>query len=607
MPSRALRRCCIRVPFRLLLACLGACALTPTDALAQRELHWDAIEVTAHLESSGALQITETQTMVLTGDWNGGERRFNIRPRQRLSFDGMSRGGPAGWQALVEDSSLDDVDDYAFTDPQTLRWRSRRASDAPFAATTLQYQLRYALSGILLKNDDRYTLDHDFAFSDRVGAINRFAVRLTFDPEWRPLSDVRPLYTAGPLLPGTSFVLTIPFRYEGTGVPAALDTTRAREIVAGVAALLVVTGLAVAWFFVRERSIGRFAPLYTAIDEPWLRDHILKHPAEVVAAAWDEGIGTAEVVALIARMVGEGTLKSKVDDGTGKKAAMTLRLNVERSKLQGIERALVDGLFFDGRTETSTSAVREHYRAKGFNPAELIERELKAAVDAMLLTSQRPPRSKVLNLLLFVVGLGLVLFGWFQGYPGEFLLQAAMLAMVIAGWLAGVRFRADLELGRRAALKSLLPAFAIAIGTAAYLWFRVGSGAVELAPMTTYGLVAVALSSALSAINALKSRRNRGGIAFRKMLAAGRAFFITELRQEQPALRDEWYPWLLAFELGKQMDDWSAPRTVPDSNDARMSVRTTTVDTTAWSSGSNSDGWTGFAGGRSGGAGAAVS
>ncbi len=202
-----------------------SCAL-PASAFAQRELHWSSLEVTAHLDADGTLNVVEAQTLVFTGDWNGGERTFNIRPRQRLTLEGLSRIDPGGPKALAEDSSLDDIDEYGWTDGQTLRWRSRLPSDPPFSATPIRYELRYSLSGVVLKDDDTYRIDHDFAFPDRAGPIERFELHLTLDAAWQPLSEVRPLYTAGPLSPGTSFVLNVPLRYTGTGVPVVLDVTR---------------------------------------------------------------------------------------------------------------------------------------------------------------------------------------------------------------------------------------------------------------------------------------------------------------------------------------------------------------------------------------------
>jgi hypothetical protein len=158
-------------------------------AHAQRELHWDRLAVTARLNADGSLQVTEEQTMVFTGDWNGGERTFNIRPRQTLSFEGMSRWNDDGnnaWQPMTENASLGRIDDY-FLDGNSLRWRSRQSYDPPFNQTALRYQLRYTLSGILKQDGERYTLDLDFAFPDRKGVIRQVEVRLTLDPAWQPI------------------------------------------------------------------------------------------------------------------------------------------------------------------------------------------------------------------------------------------------------------------------------------------------------------------------------------------------------------------------------------------------------------------------------------
>src|SRR5215510_320543 len=131
----------------------------PSSVFAQRTLHWDGLQVTAHLDAQGTLQVAETHTMVFTGDWNGGERQFNIRPRQKLTLNGVYRDTGSGWQPLTEDRDLDSVDDYAWTDNQTVRWRSRLRTDPPFRNTTLRYELRYDLSGILQKNGDGFLLD----------------------------------------------------------------------------------------------------------------------------------------------------------------------------------------------------------------------------------------------------------------------------------------------------------------------------------------------------------------------------------------------------------------------------------------------------------------
>jgi hypothetical protein len=590
---------------RLSIWCLAALSLiVPSTAFAQRELRWDSLDVTAHLDASGTLHVSETQTMVFTGDWNGGERKFRIHPRHTLSFIGIYREESGRWQPLTEDSSLDDVDDFAWTDRTTLRWRSRRSSDPPFADTTIRYELKYELSGILLKEGDSYVLDHDFAFRDRDGAIDRFVLRLTLDPAWQAVSDLHAEYTAGPLASGETFVLNLPLRFTGAGAPSTFDLTRPREIAIGVSILLGVTVLAVIAFFVHEQSRGRFAPLPAHVDEPWLREHILKYPAEIVGAAWDEQVGTTEVVALIARMVRDGTLESHVGKGNAKSASMSLALKVDRATLSGHERALVDGLFFDGRNETSTSLVKSHYKSKGFDPADVIRAGLEAAV-ASALPAGAAPRRFPISSIVFTIGIGALLIAWYLGrlhVPSALILTLAMLIVAGIGQMAGVRFQAYLWWDRGEAVACLVPAVTIAIGVAAFLWFYAGTGRIELDPINIFALVAIACALTNASINALKSRRRREAMAVRKAFAAGRAFFMAELRKERPALRDDWYPWLLAFGLGKQMDDWSAQRPSQTSGGRRVSNTPTSVTTS-----SSSDGWTGFGGGRSGGAGGGAS
>ncbi|MGQ0560873.1 MAG: hypothetical protein ACT443_03250 [Gemmatimonadota bacterium] len=41
--------------------------------------------------------------------------------------------------------------------------------------------------------------------------------------------------------------------------------------------------------------------------------------------------------------------------------------------------------------------------------------------------------------------------------------------------------------------------------------------------------------------------------ALRRTLAAARAYFVEQLDQKRPALEDAWFPYLLAFGLGKDM------------------------------------------------------
>ncbi|MDP2321125.1 MAG: DUF2207 domain-containing protein [Acidobacteriota bacterium] len=583
---------------------IALCILAlPAGALAQRALHWDHVEVTAHLDAEGRLLVTETQTMVFSGDWNGGERRFNIRPRQQLRLVSVDRAEGDRSIPMVRDSSLGDVDDYAFTDDKTLRWRSRLPDDAPFADASRTYVLRYQLANIVLKNGDDYTLDHDFLFPDRQGVITRASVALTLDPAWQPQTEVRSRYTAEQVPPGRGLVVTIPLRYTGAGVRVALATNLPPGIVRALWSLLLIPIVVVGWVLARERWYGWFAPLHAHVDEAWIREHIVKHPAEVVAAAWDTKIESAEVVALIARLVAEGKLTS----GT-KKKSMTLHLAADRDTLDGYERALVDGLFFQTRTDTSTEIVQRHYKKTGFDPVGLIRPGLQERAAAILPPGRKPWSVPFVTTALYCAGAVLIGREWMSGYISTTvaaLLAFGALTFVLVARAQGLRFRANIQWGPNKAFVSLIPV-ALGMGAAAlYLWRWADSGVEPASDGLVLGVVLLALSVLFAGVGTLKSTQHRAALAFRKTLASGREFFIAELAKDRPALRDEWFPWILAFGLGKQMDEWSAQR---ESGPAKGSTSGSTSSGSFGSGeGSGSGTWTGFAGGRSGGGGGGAS
>ena len=590
---------------------IGACAVAlaiagaPSNARAQRALHWDNIEVTAHLDAEGRLLVTETQTIVFTGDWNGGERRFNIRPRQELRFISLDRIESDGPKPMVQDDSLAAVDDFAFPDDTTLRWRSRLPADPPFDNTSISYVLRYQLSNIVLKNGDEYTLDHDFLFPDRDGVIDRASVTLTFDPEWQPQTSVQSRYTAENVKAGNGMVITIPLRFTGARAPVARDTSLPRGIVRALWLLLAVPIVAIGWAFARERWYGRFAPLQTQIDEAWIREHIVNHPAEVVAAAWDTNIESAEVVALIARLVAKGTLKSEAT-----KKSMSLHLQVDRSELDGYERALVDALFVDDRTHTSTEIVKRHYKKTGFNPSDVIRDGLKARAAAILPPGRMPWRVPFVATVLYAGGAILLAREWMNGRIGNTvaaLFVVGTLPLILLARRNGLRFRANIQWGAMKGLSSVLPGGAFIVIAAVYLWRWADAGEIPASDGLVTGIVMLTLSVLFTGVSALKSTQHRAALAFRKTLASGREFFIGELAKEQPALRDEWFPWVLAFGLGKQMDDWSAARASTKSHARSSRSASTGSFGSGDSSGSSSGGWTGFAGGRSGGGGGGAS
>src|SRR5215475_4223554 len=508
--------------------------IAPGAQAAERELHWDALDVEAHLDAGGVLDVIERHTMIFTGDWNGGERVFNVRARQKLEFLGVQRidAKTGSLQALQETAVPSNVDEFTWTDHRTLRWRSRLPSDPAFANTQLTYVLHYKLSGILLKEDEQYRIDHDFAFPNRPGPIERFTLNLDLDPVWRPLGKYQNRYSAGPLEPGESFVVNIPLGYSGSVEPTAIDTRRPPEIVVAVMVLLGIFALLVFIFLVRERSLGRLAivdPI--GIDSSWIENNILSYAAEVAGAAWDGRIGTSEVVAIIARMTAEGKLESKVEGPN----SMRLSLKVDRDKLNGHERALVDGLFFGHRTETSTKEVRQHYKSRGFDPALVIKPQLDNHVKMVLPPGDTRVRHWA-SVVLYVAGLVLLAFSSYSepvlgsGAVAVVMISLFLVAILqIPGWL----FRSRIDWGLKAAAILLIPASVVSLGTATFLWWYAGTGEVDLAWTMIGALTVLALAISNASINSMESRQSSAAIAFRKRLARGRSFFLKELERPQ--------------------------------------------------------------------------
>src|SRR5688572_26527095 len=120
------------------LICLLAASLVQGQG--QKELHWQSLDVRAHLDADGGLHVRETQAIVFDGDWNGGERRFSIRDGQRLKFERLIEKDASG-NTLREfgRGDLDDIGEFRWFDGDMLRWRTRMPDDPPFRDTLRIY------------------------------------------------------------------------------------------------------------------------------------------------------------------------------------------------------------------------------------------------------------------------------------------------------------------------------------------------------------------------------------------------------------------------------------------------------------------------------------
>jgi uncharacterized membrane protein YgcG len=102
------------------------------------------------------------------------------------------------------------------------------------------------------------------------------------------------------------------------------------------------------------------------------------------------------------------------------------------------------------------------------------------------------------------------------------------------------------------ALRFIVPA---AIG-AGWLTLVTIEGRQRAGAMALAGLALLAVALWNSVLNIATARQSPERLALRKRLATAREYFRRELKRPTPALRDEWYPYFLAFGLGGQVDRW---------------------------------------------------
>ena len=587
--------------------------------LQAKSLYWKSIDVNARLDREGILHISERQKMVFDGDWNGGERRFNVGIGQKLQLERLLRLSDAGPAIPLQSGNLDAVDHYQWSG-NTLRWRSRLPSDAPFENKILTYELDYTLDNVLVPQKAGYLLDHEFAFAARDGVIEHFTLELQLDSPFRPLIATPLRWTVNNLAPGQTFGVRLPLAYDSGSQPA--NVQRGASAGARAAVALLIVGLPlflISMFLRREKSRGRFEPLpeSSAVDEAWLTENLFSMPAEVAGAAWDNTTGAPEVAGLLARLVQEGKLSSRVEKKNGflKRDVLHLKLLAAREQFRDYEKNLVNALFFSGRTEVTTDEVREHYKSSGFDPSSKIRGGIDKRIGKLLPPVTKNKEKIILPIILIFVAAAvliaigcvidpanLVAIGFLTAICVALFVASLVVSFIYARGVTALPAILGVMLGPQilfAALMLALAAGVFEVGTPLTLWsfFRFyHPSMIFLAGMAmlSAGFMAIVLANA-------RTRDSAERLAVRRRLAAARQYFLEQLHRSAPALRDEWYPYLIAFGLGANVDHWfrSFGTTVPTTSGISQPFGTSS------SVGGSSSGtsWTGGGGGF-GGAGA---
>jgi uncharacterized membrane protein YgcG len=543
-----------------------------------RSLYWQDLNVQAHLDRDGRLHIRERQIMVFDGDWNGGERRFSVRPGQTFHFERLLRLDPvSGSPRELTEGPLTLVDNYGWQDDNTLRWRSRLPTDPPFSNTTITYILEYSLARIITRNGDSYTLDHDFAFPDRAGIIKNIMLNLDLDPAWQADESSSLHREIKDLPPGQGLVLNLklrhatgdpqeiaageaaPTRFETAPPPAPWWLGLALATLASIACIFFATR-----FLLHEQRMGRFRPLppLASISREWLKDHVLHLRPEVVGAAWDKRTSQSEVAAVIARLVQEGRIESRVEEfilpffniRIARFAVLHMTLKKPRSSFAGYERKLIDGLFIAGDS-TDTRAIRKYYssKQKPFNPAAELAEPLEKEVNQLTEDTKHPlsyfwaPAS-----LLAAIGFFSLLANAFI-HQYELPLEITSLVLLAVLWTLGVIFalmtRNSSDARVLNVLRLFFPPVMICVGYAILT-----NQAISM--LMTIGLFFFAAAALQNIFSLAKTRDSLDGVLLCQQLTAARKYFSRELRKPQPDIDDSWFPYLMAFGLGEQVDSW---------------------------------------------------
>jgi len=560
--------------FLLFPACLSA---------GQKTLSWPELKVEAKLDHSGTLHIREYQTMLFSGAWNGGERIFRITPGQRLIFHSISRQLKDGQWKKLEKGNLKKKDHWAWHNSKTLRWRARLPSEPVFASQKITWLLEYSLSKILTPitgtTNNRFLLNHDFAFPDRSGVINHFSLNLEMAPTWQQIGFPL-LRDQRELPPGKGVIVRkklihmagtdnqVQF-FKAPIIPIQVHVAVKRAprwliatLTTGLLLLLVFSSLS---FFRHERAAGRFGPgpSLQEIDESWLENHVFHLLPETVGATWDRTTNGHEVAAVLARLVVEKKMSSRVEQvklpffgwNFPGKYDLHMELLVDRRSFQGYEKALIDGFFIDGDT-TDTIRIKQYYREKktSFQPSLKIKGPVEKRVKKLTAMLKNPLESRwLISVLLFVLAFFVLLAQFFvhqeevvSTFAGS--LMGLICVAVGCGNAIQYRKRSD-RIVLRIVLLYLFPMLAFTLFIVLSL--------IGISSLLAIGIFFITTCAIYSAFLCGKCRDSLAGVRLSKELTAARIYFKQELKKQHPAIRDEWFPYLLAFGLGSQVDKWT--------------------------------------------------
>lgn len=296
----------------------------------------------------------------------------------------------------------------------------------------------------------------------------------------------------------------------------------------------------------RESALGRWSPFsreLLGLDS--LQEALLPLRPEVAGAIRHQGVGTAEVAALLTRLLLERKVQGRAEPSLLRRAPrLHLKLLADRSSLSGYERALIDALFEGDAVDPVT--LRQRY-PDGFIPADLIGPSLRQEASRI---AQAPPAGlgRWLPCLVLVLAPLTLPFSTGQG-------QAAGILALALGALAHLlarRYRRAPIVHPASLVVPFLPLVALAI---AWSWLDLTE---QLRPDLGLqaGLFAFLMGASSWTAQVMRSPHTPDGVRLRKVMAAARRRFQKELDSPRPALDDGCTAYLMALDLGGDVGRW---------------------------------------------------
>jgi len=511
---------------------LGATALGAED----KSLSWSMLESDAFLDKEGNLHITETQTIVFHGDYNGGERRFPMQMRLEsgpfVKFEGIERLDKETWTPL-QYGNLERNHHYEYDRWNGLvRWRARYPSDPPFRGESLQYRLKFIWPQVLKRTDSGIVLDHDFAFPDREGVIKAFRTRLRVHPSWSARDLNTDWIESGALFPGAGFTRRVVFDIPHN-VPFPYKT-RAEQLLYRASALGAVPVLIAffLWFARREKETGLIVD--HEADEAWIREVFMNYPPEVIADV--HGSPDHTLNTLLMRLHLEKLLDHK--DG------FFVRVGAPDSR----EQKFLDRLFPPGKTSASAEEIAAYRQEK--NLGELRWDAWTAAYDWRTqnnLERYDPDIRWFAHPLLWM-------FAFLVFTCIAYILTdlAPLELLGVLGFAAiALPFMRRQKAGTRPFIRSRNIAFSHALLFLAAM--------ISMPVLTYSSLWLLPLAAAVYFISILQARSVRPArvaLFWEDLAARGRAFFERELKKNKSVFEDVWAPYLLALGLSGAAETW---------------------------------------------------